>query len=62
MNPRLSVVVTMRDPAYGGGLFHRAQIFFKALITFARRRAFPCEIVVVEWNPVAAGPRQSREC
>ena len=26
----------MRDPAYGGGLFHRAQIFFNAFITFAR--------------------------
>jgi hypothetical protein len=47
----------MRDPAYGGGLFHRAQIFLNALITFARRRAFPCEIVVVEWNPVADAPR-----
>lgn len=47
----------MRDPAYGGGLFHRAQIFFDAFITFARRHALACEIVVVEWNPVADAPR-----
>ena len=47
----------MRDPAYGDGLLHRAQIFFKTFITFARRHALPCEIVVVEWNPVADAPR-----
>src|SRR6185503_14642630 len=57
MNPRLSVVVPMRDPAYGGGLLHRAQVFFNAFIAFARRHALRCEIVVVEWNPVADAPR-----
>ena len=47
----------MRDPAYGGSLIHRAQIFFNAFIAFARRHALHCELVVVEWNPVAGAPR-----
>jgi hypothetical protein len=57
MRPRLSVVVPVRDPAYGGGLLHRAQVFVNAFITFARRHALKCEIVFVEWNPVADAPR-----
>jgi len=47
----------MRDPAYGGGLLHRAQIFFNAFIALARRHALRCEIIVVEWNPVEGAPR-----
>src|SRR5437763_1498359 len=57
MRPRLSVVVPVRDPAYGGGLLYRAQIFLTAFVTFARRYALHCELVVVEWNPVADAPR-----
>jgi len=55
--PRVSVVVPMRNPAYGEGLVHRAQIFFDILIAFARRYGLSCEIVIVEWNPVADAPR-----
>jgi len=57
MRPRLSVVVPVRDPAYGGGLLHRAQNFFDAFIALARRYRLVCEIVVVEWNPVPDAPR-----
>jgi hypothetical protein len=55
--PRISIVVPMRDPDYGDGLLRRAEIFFRALITLARPRGLSCEIVVVEWNPVPDAPR-----
>jgi hypothetical protein len=50
--PRLSVVVPLRDPGYGGGLLHRAQVFLRGFLALARRYALSCEVIIVEWNPV----------
>jgi glycosyltransferase involved in cell wall biosynthesis len=55
--PRLSVVVPLRDPGYGGGLRHRAQVFLRGFLALARRYALSCEVVIVEWNPVPDAPR-----
>ena len=57
MRPRLSIVVPVRDPAYGGGLLHRAQIFLKTYLAQAQALGLNSEVVFVEWNPRAGVPR-----
>ena len=55
--PRLSIVVPVRDAAYGGALVDRAQVCLDAFLTLAREHGLLCELVVVEWNPVEDAPR-----
>jgi hypothetical protein len=57
MRPRLSIVVPVRDAAYGGGLVHRAQVCLNAILTPAAEYGLECEVIFVEWNPVDGAPR-----
>lgn len=57
MTPSLSIVVPVRDASYGGALVDRAQVSVNAFLALAERHGTCCELVVVEWNPVADAPR-----
>jgi hypothetical protein len=56
MQPRISFVLPVHDPAYGGGLIGRAQKFLSGLLELANRYQLPCEVIFVEWNPVPNVP------
>jgi hypothetical protein len=57
MTPSLSIIVPIRDASYGGALVHRAQVCVNAFLTLAHRHGTCCELIIVEWNPVADAPR-----
>jgi hypothetical protein len=47
----LSIVYSVRDPDYGGGLLKRMQVSLLSLAEAARQLHLDYEVVVVEWNP-----------
>jgi hypothetical protein len=49
--PLLSIVYSVRDPDYGGGLLHRMQTSMSTLAELGRVCKLDYELIVVEWNP-----------
>lgn len=52
-NPYLSIVTVSRNDNHGGDMLKRMQIFVNALIFQCNKFKLPCELVMVEWNPIA---------
>jgi len=57
MDPKISLVVAIRDPEYGGNLLYRTQVFVNGFINLANKYRLACELVIVEWNPRAGSIR-----
>lgn len=55
--PYISVVVAARNDNHGGNMLRRMQAFLDAWFGQAARYDIPSEVIVVEWNPPADGPR-----
>ncbi len=50
--PYISFVVTSRNDNHGGDMLHRMQIFLSGLLQQCKRFSLPCELIIVEWNPI----------
>lgn len=51
-NPYLSIVAASRNDNHGGDMIKRMHIFVKGLIHQCNRYQIPCELLMVEWNPI----------
>lgn len=51
-NPYLSVIVTSRNDNHGGDMLKRMRMFVRALIHQCNAYKLPCELIMVEWNPI----------
>lgn len=50
--PYLSIVTASRNDNHGGDMIKRMRIFVKALIYQCNKFKLPCELIMVEWNPI----------
>jgi hypothetical protein len=50
--PYLSIVVASRNDNHGGDMLKRMRIFMKGLIHQCNKFKLPCELLMVEWNPI----------
>lgn len=55
-NPYLSIVVASRNDNHGGDMIKRMRIFVRALIHQCNKYKLPCELIMVEWNPIKGQP------
>ncbi len=53
VNPYLSIVVASRNDNHGGDMLKRMRIFVNGLIHQCNKYKLPCELIMVEWNPIA---------
>jgi hypothetical protein len=51
--PYLSIVTVSRNDNHGGDMLKRMRIFVKGLIHQCNKYQLPCELIMVEWNPIA---------
>ena len=51
-NPYLSIVAASRNDNHGGDMLKRMQIFVRVLISQCNKYKLPCELLMVEWNPI----------
>ena len=54
--PYLSIVAASRNDNHGGDMLKRMRIFVKGLIHQCNTSKLPCELIMVEWNPVEGQP------
>ncbi len=59
--PYISFVAMARNDDYGGNWINRINAFMKVLAYQAGRTRLPCELVFVEYNPVAGKPNLYKE-
>lgn len=52
--PYLSIVTVSRNDNHGGDMHKRMRIFVKGLIYQCNKFKLPCELVMVEWNPITS--------
>lgn len=52
-NPYISIVAASRNDNHGGDMLKRMRIFVRGLIHQCNKYKLPCELIMVEWNPVA---------
>ncbi|MCC6370850.1 MAG: hypothetical protein IT236_07595 [Bacteroidia bacterium] len=50
--PYLSIVVASRNDNHGGDMLKRMRVFMRALIHQCNKFKLPCELILVEWNPI----------
>jgi hypothetical protein len=53
-NPYLSIVAVSRNDNHGGDMIKRMRIFVNGLIHQCNKYKLACELVLVEWNPIAS--------
>lgn len=53
IKPYLSIVTVSRNDNHGGDMMKRMRLFVKGLIHQCNKFKLPCELVMVEWNPIA---------
>jgi hypothetical protein len=53
LNPYISIVAVSRNDNHGGDMIKRMRIFVNGLIHQCNTFQLPCELVMVEWNPIA---------
>lgn len=51
--PYLSIVAVSRNDNHGGDMLKRMRIFVNGLIRQCNKFKLPCELIMVEWNPIA---------
>jgi hypothetical protein len=51
-NPYISIVTVSRNDNHGGDMLKRMRIFVRALLHQCNTFQLPCELVMVEWNPI----------
>ncbi len=51
-NPYLSIVAVSRNDNHGGDMIKRMRIFVRGLIHQCNKYKLPCELLLVEWNPI----------
>ncbi len=51
-NPYLSIVAVSRNDNHGGDMIKRMRIFVRGLIHQCNKYKLPCELLLVEWNPM----------
>ena len=54
--PYISIVATARNDNHGGDMLKRLRVFVKGLIAQCNKFQLPCELVMVEWNPIPNQP------
>lgn len=52
MEPYLSIVASSRNDNHGGDMRKRMRIFVRGLIYQTKKYKLPCELIMVEWNPI----------
>ncbi len=52
-NPYLSIVAASRNDNHGGDMLKRMRVFVLGLIHQCNKFKLPCELIMVEWNPIA---------
>ena len=50
--PYLSIVAVSRNDNHGGDILKRMRIFVNGLIHQCNKFELPCELIMVEWNPI----------
>lgn len=55
-NPYLSIIATSRNDEHGGDMLKRMKIFVAGLIHQCNSFHLPCELIMVEWNPIKEKP------
>lgn len=50
--PYLSIVAVSRNDNHGGDMLKRMRIFVNGLIQQSNKFKLPCELILVEWNPI----------
>lgn len=54
--PYISIVAASRNDAHGGDMLKRMRIFVRGLIHQCNAYKLPCELIMVEWNPIKGQP------
>jgi hypothetical protein len=51
--PYISIVTVSRNDNHGGDMLKRMRLFVKGLIHQCNKFKLPCELLIIEWNPIA---------
>lgn len=54
--PYLTIVAASRNDNHGGDMLKRMRLFVKHLIHQCNKYKLPCELIMVEWNPLPGEP------